>query len=267
MSYQSIIVHLQLGQQQDCLLQLAGNLAERFHARLLGVCASLPEQLTFGSGDGTAIYVERDNVEIFTEMAQAEAHFRTTVASCAPGINWVSSCSAGSIAEYVATVARSADLLLTGSIVESMFDSRRQVDIDHLVRSAGRPVLVVPPEALSLQLDNLLVVWDDSREARRAIADALPLLKKANRVTVLHLTAGIDAAAAQVGLDDVIAWLGIHDVVATAMLANPNHTEARQLDEVALALASDLIISGDRAHSRLWEWFTGGAAQDRKSVV
>ena len=52
---------------------------------------------------------------------------------------------------------------------------------------AGRPVLVVPSAAEFLRLNSVVIAWKDTREARRAVNDALPLLHKAREVIVVEL--------------------------------------------------------------------------------
>ena len=78
---------------------------------------------------------------------------------------------------------------------------------------AGRPVFVVPPEAEYLKLKNALVAWKDTREARRAVADALPLLRKAEEINVVEVIEDdSDRSAARARVDDVAAWLSRHQI-------------------------------------------------------
>ena len=82
------------------------------------------------------------------------------------------------------------------------------------VLQAGRPVLVVPATCAQSALDWVLVAWKDTREARRAVADALPLLARARHVQLLEIADEDDHKAAQLRLDDVATWLARHQVVA-----------------------------------------------------
>jgi nucleotide-binding universal stress UspA family protein len=258
MSYKSILVHLQLGQPHDCLLQLAASLAERFSARLLGTAASQPMQMAFGGDDPSVAFVNEDRDEIGREMREAKAEFRSGLIAQRDNVDWESATLCSSIADYVSQLASSADLVLTGSVASSIFDTQRHIDISQLIKSVGRPVLIVPPEAASLQLDKLMVAWDGSREARRAISDALPLLKEASQVSLVHIANGDDAAAAQLSLDRVRQWLALHGVVGAAFVSPPGHGDARQLNEVAIAHGCDLLIAGAYGHSQMREWLVGG---------
>ncbi len=81
---------------------------------------------------------------------------------------------------------------------------------------AGRPLLVVPDSVDWLDLRSVLVAWKDTPEARRAIADSLPMLRKAKDVTVAEIVEdgdGRPAAASRVR--DVVAWLSRHGVSAS----------------------------------------------------
>src|SRR6187551_3958734 len=77
-------------------------------------------------------------------------------------------------------------------------DTTRQINAGDLVLRAGRPVLIVPPGAEFLRLNSVVIAWKDTREARRAVNDALPLLHKAREVIVVELLdEGADKTAAK----------------------------------------------------------------------
>ncbi len=79
----------------------------------------------------------------------------------------------------------------------------------------GRPLLLVPPEVRWLDLRSVLVAWKDRPEARRAIVDALPLLRKAKDVAVAQIAEGGDSSeTASARAKDVVAWLSRHGIFA-----------------------------------------------------
>jgi hypothetical protein len=85
-----------------------------------------------------------------------------------------------SLAAYVAEQAGVADLLIIGPDEKGLTrDFSRRVNVGELVMQVARPVLLVPPGVNQLKLQNVVVGWKETREARRAISDALPLLKLA----------------------------------------------------------------------------------------
>ena len=73
---------------------------------------------------------------------------------------------------------------------------------------AGRRVLLVAPKTVPVRMERIVVGWNNTREARRAIADALPLLKAARHVDVVEIANPDDLAAARTPVDEVAGWLG-----------------------------------------------------------
>jgi nucleotide-binding universal stress UspA family protein len=129
---------------------------------------------------------------------------------------------------------------------------------------AGRPVLVVPDTVNWLDLRSVLVAWKDTPEARRAIAAALPLLRKAKDVIVAEIPegeGGQSAAASRVR--DVVGWLSRHGISASERV--PELNEPRdpvvQLEEIAGAAGASLIVAGAYGHSRFRELILGGMTQ------
>jgi hypothetical protein len=125
----------------------------------------------------------------------------------------------------------------------------------------AHPILVVPPEVKSLKLKLAMVCWRDTREARRAVSDALPLLQKTQQVVVVELVpdeSGRDAAHGRV--DDVIAWLKRHGVAAFARVFH--WPERNNPMEKLFQYGADLIVAGAYGHTRLREWVFGGFTGD-----
>ena len=134
-------------------------------------------------------------------------------------------------ADYVAHEARAADLVITGADrVRRVVDPLWRLDPSELVMKLGRPMMVVPPEVDRLKLSSVVVGWKDTREARRAVVDALPLLQKAKEVTVVEIIENDgDRAAAGRRVADVAAWLGRHQVDACHMVPNLRGDAVEQL--------------------------------------
>ena len=103
----------------------------------------------------------------------------------------------------------------------------------------------------------VLVAWNGSREAARAVRGALPLLRRARRVSVLSL----DAPAGPSGAE-LCAWLGRHGVAAAAVAAA---SDGRPTAEVLLQNAgghhADLVVMGAYGHSHAYETVLGGVTR------
>jgi hypothetical protein len=76
----------------------------------------------------------------------------------------------------------------------------------------GRPTLVVPDGLSVLRADHVVIGWKDTREARRAVHDALPFLCKASRVTIVEICESGKEAAAQERMDDLVHYMNRHRI-------------------------------------------------------
>ena len=130
--------------------------------------------------------------------------------------------------------------------------------------NAGRPILTVPSGVDNLPGRCALIAWKNTREARRAVRDALPLLQKADHVFVVELiSSGMNVADSQRGLNDVAAYLACHQVTNVATRVRPIETTTFEaLSRMLKEEAVDLVVAGAYGHSRLGEWFLGGMTED-----
>jgi nucleotide-binding universal stress UspA family protein len=131
-----------------------------------------------------------------------------------------------------------------------------------LVMQVGRPILIVPAAADKLKLERVVVFWKETREARRAAFDALPLLKKAVNVVVAEIAAEEDLAAVRTHLEEVVGWLKRHGVVAEVLALPSTGDDATGLNAIAEEQGADIIVAGAYGHGRLREWAFGGVTSD-----
>ncbi len=261
MTYATLMVHLQVGQPNGPVLLAAARLAERFGAGVFGVAACQPMQLIYSDGYIAADAFEQDRKEKDREVAAAEAAFRNAFRDRSNALEWRSTITLAPSCAWVADQARSADLIVTGVAAADPFDPSRRVDTGELLMQAGRPVLVVPAGADAPTLDHAMVAWKDTRETRRAVLDALPLLQRVARVSVVESAAQEDMAGAQKHVADVVAWLGRHGIAADGEAVQRNGDDAGQLDGIARERGADLIVAGAYGHSRVREWALGGVTR------
>lgn len=262
MPYMTLMAHLELGRSNAGLLKIAGDLAERLHAGVIGIAACQPAQLAYGEGyvAGDLMQIDRDELE--RELKVAEAEFREALQGRTDTLEWRATVTFGSLSAYVAAEARSADVILTQASSNDIMDHARCVGTGGLVMQAGRPVLVAPKGAEQLNFEQVLVAWKDTREARRAVMDALPLLQKASKVSVVEIATEADQAAALAHVEQVVAWLQRHGVAASPMVSLILGDDASRLGELALEQDAGLIVAGAYGHSRVQEWALGGVTRD-----
>jgi nucleotide-binding universal stress UspA family protein len=262
-TYKTIMVHLQLRQSNEGALQIAADLAERFHAGVIGIAACQPMQILEGDVYVSGDLIEADQEEIKKEVRAAERAFRKVLGTCAGGIEWRSAVTVVALPGYLANEARGADLIITGREPGApLFDGTRHVNLGDLAMQAGRPVLVVPPKTDRLAVDHVVVGWKDTRESRRAIADAVPLLIRAAEVSLVEIAGEDDLPAARHRLADVVTWLARHGVVAKPIVTPASGDDAGLLAAIARDRKADLVVAGAYGHSRLKEWAFGGVTRN-----
>jgi len=262
-TYVTLMVHLTLGSSNAGVLQIAGDLAERFHADVIGIAACQPIQVIYGDGEVAGDIVELDRQELEKEIKAAEAEFRSALHTRIGNLEWRSTVTLGPLSDYLAHEARSADLVISGvDLARSMFDASRHVNMSDLVMQVGRPTLVVPPSVGKLKFERVIVGWKETREARRAALDALPFLKQAAHVAVVEIADEKQLMTARTHLEDVVGWLKKHGIVAEAIAAPSSGDDAAHLNAIAREQGADLIVAGAYGHSRLREWVLGGMTRE-----
>jgi nucleotide-binding universal stress UspA family protein len=262
MTYSSLMVHLDLYQANDARLHVAGDLAEQFDCKLIGIACCQPQPSVYADGAFAQGVVRQLEAEANQKLTELEQRFRTAYQNRIKDIGWRRAYTQP--ADFVAREARAADLVITGADrLGGPSDPLWRLDPSELVMKLGRPLMIVPPEVDRLKLASVVVGWKDTREARRAVVDALPLLQKAKEVTVVEIIEDDDdrhAAARRVS--DVAAWLGRHRVDACHMVPNLRGNAVEQLATHASDVGADVIVAGAYGHTRLREWVFGGVTRD-----
>ena len=262
MTYASLMVHLELGQSNARLLRITADLAQRFDASVTGIVACQPMPMVYTDSFVPAALFEQDSELIAKQMKDAQTEFRSALHPRAARLAWRHSVTPGPLSDYIAGEARHADLIITGVASKDRFDTSRSVNTGDLIMQAGRPVLVVPGTTEQLKPERMVVGWKDSRETRRAIADALPLLMQAASVSVVEIAIEEDMPAARAHVEDVVAWLQVHGVMAQAVATPSTGDDATGLYTIAQDMGADIIVAGAYGHSQLREWALGGVTRD-----
>lgn len=253
MSYRSILVHLDLSPDSDRRLSLSCDLAGRLGARIVGACAGeLPETVLLMSGLPPAFLFEHAE-QLKAAIAGQQRRFADLVRGLQS--EWRSEVAAPR--EFLRRHACVADLVVVG---RSSAEAEAEFSLApaDAVMTAGRPVLVVPPEVDRLAGDRVVVAWKTGRACALAVQLALPLLARAERVTVL----GVGSETSQAELDDACDHLKRHGVQAdTQWREGAGQSLDRAIVETALEHRADLIVCGAYGRSQLFEWALGGVTQ------
>ncbi|MBR0878494.1 nucleotide-binding universal stress UspA family protein [Bradyrhizobium japonicum] len=263
MTYATVMVSLTLDQSNEARLQVAGELAERFEAAMIGVAAAqFAPPLYFTDGAEAQSLIDQEEASIRKRLADLEAQFRAVTKARGGRVEWRGAMDFP--ARFVLAQARCADIIVSGGHSPAFSDAFALASPKDLVMQSGRPLLVVPDEVNWLDLRSVLVAWKDTPEARRAVVDALPMLRKARDVTIVEIPErDDDRSAVMAGVTDVAAWLARHGVTASARVSEAvrNATAAAQLEQVAGDLGAGLIVAGAYGHSRFRELILGGVTE------
>lgn len=257
-SYARLMVHLELGQSNAGRLRVVTDIAQRFQAEVVGIAVCRPISMAFSEGYVPPEIIDQDRERIEKDTMEAEAEFRGGLQGRVTKVEWRSAVTFSSLSDYIACEARSADLVITGVTPGRFLDNSRSVNLGDLIMQLGRPVLMVPAAPDILKLDRVVVGWKDTREARRAVSDALPLLKAAAQVTVVEIAGEDELAATRSRVGDVIDWLKRHGVAAKALTPTSTGHDSTHLNAIARERGANLIVAGAYGHSRLREWALGG---------
>jgi nucleotide-binding universal stress UspA family protein len=265
MSYKTILVHVDQSRHMAERVKVAILIALSEKAHLIGAATTGVSRFVYGT-DGVP---PKDptlaaHLAFLRERAdQALAEFEAIVTSI--GVESfekrVLDDEAGG---GISLQARYADLVVIGQTdpeepapgVMAMFP-------EYVVLHCGRPVLIVPYAGQYAHVgDKVLLAWDASLEAARAVAGALPLLKRAGSVEIVIFNAQASPLLpnAQPG-NDLAVYLARHGIKATVSLEKADIDIGAALLSLAADRTADLIVMGAYGHSRFREILLGGVTR------
>jgi nucleotide-binding universal stress UspA family protein len=248
-------------------LRAAGLLAQRFEAHatalILGVHASsdyAPEIARFSEVlqdlvAGAQSRAAREHAKIQDWLAREHGGFETRSIVIEDAL----------VRRELIAHARRADLTIVTRAPSGSDDRAHREAFEAVLFGSGRPAMLMPSGwRRAAPTKSILIGWNASREAARAVADALPLLRMAEDVVV----ATIDAIPGNGGHGpapgaDIAAHLARHGVhVRVNNLDGMGRSPAAALRDEAAAFDADLIVAGGYGHSRAEEWLVGGATRE-----
>ncbi|RPI42642.1 MAG: universal stress protein [Betaproteobacteria bacterium] len=259
MAYKTILLHLDSSDRCRARVEQGCAVAVAYDAHLVGLAVVPPLNIP---GTSPAEMV----VDMLSEQWELDRGARAAVAeefvakARASGVSKVESRFVVGFPENeVALHGRYADLIVVGQA------SPKEGGIaQSLVLNAGRPVLIVPRDYEPRRVgEHVLVAWNASREATRALTDALPILSRASQVDVLTVNAEPRREGhGELPGADIALYLTRHGVRANVLQTSGDDIDVGEwLLSRAADLASDLVVMGAYGHSRLRELVLGGATR------
>jgi nucleotide-binding universal stress UspA family protein len=257
-----IVVNLGLG-AHDPAGDFAISVANTFDAHLLGV-AFVYDPIIPGAvmGGIPPQFIESQRIDSEKTARTAVARFEQ--AATRAGVSYESlnvSASISGAAERLGRLARRFDVAIVGQPEREKSAPDEVVDEGVLFES-GRPVIFVPYiQKAVLKLDRVMVCWDGSRAATRAIADSLPFLRKAKKVEIVVVAgkAGKKDEIPGVDLGQHLARHGLE--VDVKRITAPDIDVSSTILSYAADSNADMIVMGGYGHSRLREFILGGVTR------
>jgi nucleotide-binding universal stress UspA family protein len=258
-----ILVYVDTGSRAAARIDLAIRLAQRFGAHLTGLHVVPPPYVPAMTNLPVPPDIIEDQVALYRDLAaKAKATFEAEVARA--GITGEWRAVDGEADVLVPVHARHAALTVLGQADPDEPGSTPGDLPDRVALGAGGPVLVVPRAGTFEDVGNRVVVaWNATREAKRALDDALPLLARAKQVTVLAIRPRTGPTKhGDVPGADIALYLARHGVKAEAAQV---HAEDMAVPDLLLSrtadLGADLIVMGAYGHPRLLEMTLGGTTR------
>lgn len=262
MSYKTILVHLDESKRSEERIEIAARIAMSEGAHLVGVAMTgvsrfIYQSAHIGNGDpNLAIHLDflreraRGVLEIFEQsvIKLGVNSFEKRLVDDEAGAG-------------VSVQGRYSDLIVLGQYdPDETFPATLSDFPEYVMLHSGRPVLIIPYAGHFQSIaKKILISWDASREATRAITDAIPLLRKAHivQVAVFNPASTSDVHGEQPGAD-IALFLARHNINVEVI---PQQTEidiGNALLSLASDLNSDMIVMGGYGHARFREMILGG---------
>lgn len=264
MTIKDIVVHVDDSRNHEERVKLALDLAQRFDAHLTGVYVKSPAYLPAY----VAAQVGPDVIEMQAKAANEAAEQATSrfeEAAKKAGLTAEIRVGEGPVDEVLSLHARYGDLCIVGQTDPDGDAPADDVDVPgHVVLYSGRPVLLVPYAGKFSNVGKrILVAWNGSREAARAVNDAMPFLQDATQVTVLSVNPSEsrdplgDLPGADISLH--FARHGVK-VEAAQIIADDIQVGDMLLSRISDG-GYDMVVMGAYGRSRLRELVMGGASR------
>ncbi|MDX1605653.1 MAG: universal stress protein [Candidatus Competibacterales bacterium] len=260
MALKDILVHVDGGKTHRERIETAVELARVHDAHLTGLYV-IPEYFIPSYAE---IHIPIEVIEAQEKEAQAaanraEAEFRSLAENAGCPVEWL--CTRGYADQHLIERSRYTDLVLIGQAEDGGLLSAESELEDAVLLGAARPVLVIPYIGLQAPVGRrIMVAWKPSREAVRAVHDAMPLLQRADRVEVVTVNPG--AGEGDIPTADICVHLARHGVKAEAAQVVARDIE---VGDALLSRASDesidLIVLGAYGHTRWRETVFGGVTR------
>lgn len=265
MSYKTILVHVDDSTHAPQRIRIAADIALRENAHLTGLALTGVSRYLLDTmrvpDDGAVL---KTHVGFLRKQAEKALDQYEEIVRHISALSWERRLLDDEPGGGVSLEARYADLVVLGQADSSEVLPAMMSDFpEYVVMYSGRPVLIVPYAGNFAQVGRrVLVAWDGSQEASRALDGALPFLRGAAEVKVVVFN-----PEKQVNIDDgqpgasIALYLARHGVKVDVMQEATEQDSGNALLSLAADTFADLLVMGCYAHSRFREMLLGGASR------
>jgi len=265
MSYKTILVHIDETARSEIRVRLAAQIANSTAGHLIGTAVTGVSRFIYQDGN---ISASDPNLTIhlafLRERAEKAVASFNKIADLSGISSFESAIANDEAGGGIGLQARYSDLVVIGQTDPDEPSPSVLPDFpEYIVMNSGRPALIIPYAGEFDQVGiRPLISWDASREATRAITDAIPLLKKAElvQVAIFNNKATPDAHGEQPGAD-IALYLARHGIKVEVSVHKTTTDIGNALLSLAHDLDSDLLVMGGYGHSRLREMIMGGVTR------
>jgi nucleotide-binding universal stress UspA family protein len=261
MSYKTILVHVDQSPRAPARIALAASIAREHGAHLVGAAMTgISRYIFYGSNVDITRTVLDAQLQILVDSANAALARFETIAAGLEGVSFEKRLVDDDDGPGLAMQARYADLVVVSQSDPDVPLTRIAPDLPaYLMLHSACPVLITPfsgaPAAVGT---HPLLAWDESVQASRAVASAVPLLQRARKASLVVFNAGLEPLLAGA---DIALYLARHGVNVEVLREETENEVGFALLELAARLGSDLLVMGGYGHARFREVVLGGVTQ------
>lgn len=258
-----ILVHLDGSTEDDIRIAFAQALAETHDAHLGGLYCNILPDLLIANGGGYAVAevaMDMQNEAMASGNSKQDALKEKLDGLDVPTSLMRIDAYGGAIGREMSSVAHKADLFLATRLYGHQLGLPEPLEA--VLFDGGRACLFVPPGSRPRSINTVMIAWRDTREAARALAEAMPFIEKAAQVNVVVVEQASEDGEPVNSGGAVVEHLGRHAVEAKHTALAQNSDVASVLLDEADRLKADLLVMGGYGHSRFREWVLGGVTRD-----
>jgi nucleotide-binding universal stress UspA family protein len=263
----TILVPTEQGAAMASALETALLLAKKFDSCIEGIPLrpAVADLVAMDPDSGlTMVAVKENDAEM---VRQAEAEFRAFMAGhqlaertgeAQASLSWAWLKDAPSGHDFVGSYGRVFDIIVLARPGDE-WQSPSMITLESALFESGRPVLIAPPTSPRSLGTNILVAWNNSTEQARTMADAMPFLRLAERITICTVEG---ATVAGPSGEQMARSLKMNGIAAEPITLKPGKRNAGEtLLAKADELGCDLIVKGAYTQSRLRQMIFGGTTR------